>query len=381
VRRQLLGDELRRLREACCLRLEDVAERLGVAPSTLSRIETGRAPTRTSYLHLMLDLYGVNDPDRRRLLADVAREGQRKGWWADYRDVLPAGSDTFLGLEAAASYIRSFSVLAVPDLVQTERYARAVCRARNASLTKAQLARLVAVQLRRQERALHSGRCQLELLIDESSLLRRIGSGDVMAEQLEHLAALAAGSSAVIRVVSLAREHSLLPLPFVVLSFSSPAAGDVGCQGESLNKVKVTKRPSEVRALLSGLAGLSRMALSPGRFRRADQAAGPTEDSRGRAVKHKLMITMNGRTGAVSTSFGLGGAAVELRLRHWSCLEAEPALCGRPLRGGARMACQELGSGAGSASPTKRLSRRTIHPQVSTPRWSITHADLEGLDE
>ena len=38
----------RRLREARLLRLEDVAARLGVAPSTLSRIETGLAPARTS---------------------------------------------------------------------------------------------------------------------------------------------------------------------------------------------------------------------------------------------------------------------------------------------------------------------------------------------
>src|SRR6266700_7046778 len=78
IRRRRLGADLRQLREQRSLRLEEVADQLGVAPSTLSRIETGKAPTRTSYLAVMLDLYGVADPARRRLLMDMAREGQRK---------------------------------------------------------------------------------------------------------------------------------------------------------------------------------------------------------------------------------------------------------------------------------------------------------------
>ena len=90
VRRHRLGAELRRLREARSLRLEDVAVILDVAPSTISRIETGGAPTRTSYLTVMLDLYQLHDPDQRRLLTDLAREGQRKSWWADHADSLPA---------------------------------------------------------------------------------------------------------------------------------------------------------------------------------------------------------------------------------------------------------------------------------------------------
>ncbi len=46
VRRRRLGFELRRLREAHSIKLEEVAEQLGVAASTLSRIETGKAPNQ-----------------------------------------------------------------------------------------------------------------------------------------------------------------------------------------------------------------------------------------------------------------------------------------------------------------------------------------------
>ena len=45
VRRRRLGTELRKLRESNGYKLEEVAAQLGVAPSTLSRIETGKAPT------------------------------------------------------------------------------------------------------------------------------------------------------------------------------------------------------------------------------------------------------------------------------------------------------------------------------------------------
>jgi transcriptional regulator with XRE-family HTH domain len=91
VRRRRLGTELRRLREANSIKLEEVAEQLGVAPSTLSRIETGKAPTRSAYLSEMLKLYGVEDPGQRQVLIDMAREGHRKGWWAAYEDLLPTG--------------------------------------------------------------------------------------------------------------------------------------------------------------------------------------------------------------------------------------------------------------------------------------------------
>ena len=74
VRRRRLGTELRRLRESSGYKLEEVAAQLGVAPSTLSRIETGKAPTKSAYLNQMLETYGV---DGRRAAPDSRRHGSR----------------------------------------------------------------------------------------------------------------------------------------------------------------------------------------------------------------------------------------------------------------------------------------------------------------
>ena len=54
VRRRRLGIELRKLRESNGYKLEEVAAQLGVASSSLSRIETVKAPTKSSYLNEML---------------------------------------------------------------------------------------------------------------------------------------------------------------------------------------------------------------------------------------------------------------------------------------------------------------------------------------
>ena len=120
VRRRRLGTELRKLRESNGYKLEEVAAQLGVAPSTLSRIETGKAPTKSAYLNQMLEMYGVTDPAQRQVLVDMAREGHRKGWWAAYDDVLPSGFDIFVGLEAETTGIRSYENSVVHGLLQTQ---------------------------------------------------------------------------------------------------------------------------------------------------------------------------------------------------------------------------------------------------------------------
>ena len=126
VRRRRLGSQLRRLREAHSFKLEEAADKLGLAASTLSRIETGKAPTRTAYLATMFEMYGVDDPAQRAVLTEMAREGHRKGWWAVYDDVLPTGFDVYVGLEAEAAALRVFEDQVVHGLLQTEDYARTV---------------------------------------------------------------------------------------------------------------------------------------------------------------------------------------------------------------------------------------------------------------
>lgn len=261
IRRRRLGTDLRRLREARSLRLEDVAARLEVAPSTLSRIETGKAPTRTSYLTVMLDLYGVDDPGQRQRMADLAREGQRKGWWAQCDDLLAAGVGSYLGLEAAACAVRSFAVDVIPGLVQTRGYATAVSAASRPDLSADQVKRLTWVQTRRKD-MLAAG-AELHLVLDEAVLRRTIGTPSVLTAQLEHLLAVAARPSTTVQVLSLAGTRPVLSDSFTVLSFTDQADPDVGYLGGVKGQAIRRERASDVRAMRNAFDELSRAALSP----------------------------------------------------------------------------------------------------------------------
>ncbi len=264
IRRRRLGTELRRLREGRSLKLENVASRLGVAPSTLSRIETGQAPTRTSYLTVMLALYGVTDPAERQPLIELAREGQRKGWWADTDDLLPTGFGRYLGLEAEASGLRAFAAQVIHGLLQTEPYARAVITAARSELVAAQVERLVAVQLRRQEVLLGSEPIRLRLILDESSLLRLVGSPEVMNGQLEHLLEAGQRPAVTVQVLRLSSGPlSVLSGSFGILSFAEPGDPDVvsaeGIRGQAL----LAERAADVRAQSKVFDVLSQAALGP----------------------------------------------------------------------------------------------------------------------
>jgi transcriptional regulator with XRE-family HTH domain len=264
IRRRRLGTDLRRLREAKALKLEDVAGHLGVAPSTLSRIETGKAPTRTSYLSIMLDLYGVTDPAQRRALADLALEGQRRGWWTDNDELLPAGAGTYLGLEAEARALRAFGTQVVHDLLQTEDYARAVIAASRPELAAEQADRLLAVQLRRQEVLCGGDSITLRLVLDESVLLRLVGSPEVMRGQLEHLIDAGARPTVMVQVLPLASApRQVLAGPFGILSFDDPGDGEVACGEGIRGQVLIEERDTEIQSLRLAFDALSLSAMSP----------------------------------------------------------------------------------------------------------------------
>ena len=228
VRRRRLGFELRRLREAHSIKLEEVAEQLGVAASTLSRIETGKAPTKSVYLNAMLEMYGVDDPAQRQVLIDMAREGHRKGWWSVYDDVLPTGFGIYVGLEAEAAGLRSFQGEAVEGLLQTPDYARAVLREVQNRDTDEQIERLVDLRIKRQDVLERDLPLDVWLILDEAVIRRTIGGPDVMRGQLARLTEASKMPNVTLQVLPFeSGSHAGLKGSFSILEF--PGAGRRRC--------------------------------------------------------------------------------------------------------------------------------------------------------
>jgi transcriptional regulator with XRE-family HTH domain len=263
VRRRRLGSELRRLRELHSFKLEEVAERLGLAPSTLSRIETGKAPTRTAYLTAMLDMYDVAESVQRQGLLNMAREGHRKGWWAAWEDVLPTGFDVYVGLEAEAASVRAYESLVVHGLLQTESYARTVMTTVRRRQTTGQIERLVDLRMQRQAVLVREDPLDLWVILDEAVLHRPIGSPELMRQQLMHLSDACQWPNVTIQVLPFTSgAHACLNGPFAIISFPERSDADV-VYAESVAGQAYVEREADVRFRAEAFDLLRAAALSP----------------------------------------------------------------------------------------------------------------------
>jgi len=264
VRRRRLGTELRKLRESNGYKLEEVAAQLGVAPSTLSRIETGKAPTKSAYLNQMLEMYGVVDPAQRQILVDMAREGHRKGWWAAYDDVLPSGFDIYVGLEAETAAIRSYETSVVPGLLQTPDYARAVLSEEYPRHTLEQIDRMVDLRVQRQRRFSEDPPLELWAIVDEAVIRRPVGGNAVMRGQLEHLLDAATRPGLTLQVLPFAiGAHAGHGGAFSILEFPNRTDAEVAYV-ESVAGYLYLEKDREVRARAEAFDRLRAAALAPG---------------------------------------------------------------------------------------------------------------------
>ena len=138
----------------------------------------------------LLELYGLHDEAERATLLALARHANTPDWWHSYSDVVPAWFDAYLGLEQAASLIRSYEVQFIPGLLQTEQYARAVLRLAD-DATGGRLERRLALRMHRKQILHRPSPPHLWAVIDEAALRRPIGGAATLRGQIEHLITIA----------------------------------------------------------------------------------------------------------------------------------------------------------------------------------------------
>ncbi|KAA9158412.1 helix-turn-helix domain-containing protein [Amycolatopsis acidicola] len=224
IRRRRLASELRRLREAADLTIDEVGEKLECSASKVSRIETGHVGVTPRDARDMLELYGLTG-DEREALVQLAREACKPGWWHAYKEVF---TGTFVGLEADASSLRAFQALLVPGLLQTETYARAVIRAMRPDADEADIEKRVAARTARQQLLSDPSPPEYWAVVDEAVLHRVVGGPEVMAKQAARLLDLAQLPHVTIQVVPFgAGAHPGMEGPFLILGFPEQADPDV----------------------------------------------------------------------------------------------------------------------------------------------------------
>lgn len=191
VLRIVLGTQLRKLRIARNITREAAGDAIRGSHAKISRLELGRVGSKERDVADLLTLYGVVDEELRADFLALARQAGMPGWWQRYGDVLSHWFETLIGLEEAASLIRTYEVQFIPGLLQTEDYARAVTLLGYPHSPEREIERRVELRIARQKLLTGPEPPKLWAVVDEAALRRPLGGRAAMRAQLEHLVQVA----------------------------------------------------------------------------------------------------------------------------------------------------------------------------------------------
>ena len=268
VLRMMLGNQLRQLREAAGVTPEQAGYEIRASRSKISRMENGRVSFKERDVADLLTMYGVTDEQKRAGMLSLARQANTPGWWSNYSDVLDGWLDTYLGLETAASVIRTFELQFVHGLFQTEDYARAVTALGYGQVSTDETERRVSLRMRRQELLTGVDPPRVWFVIDEAALRRPVGGRSVMHGQLRHLTQVAELPRVTIQVVPFGSgAHAAASTSFSILRFAEPELSDV-VYIELLTTALYLEKRDEVDHYMEVINHLSTQALTPDRTTR-----------------------------------------------------------------------------------------------------------------
>lgn len=199
--RQLrLAAELRRLRVAAGLTARQAAAELGVSPVQISHIESALAGVSEERLRRMAANYACTDTDLIDALAAMATERVR-GWWEDFRGLLPASYLDLAELEHHARFRGDVAVMHVPGLFQTEQYAQALFAYMSPELSDAEVARRVSHRMRRKVVIERADPIPYETVIHEAALRIRVTGRAASRAQLTRILEMSEADHVTVRVI------------------------------------------------------------------------------------------------------------------------------------------------------------------------------------
>lgn len=272
VQRELLIQELKRLRMEKQQTQEQVARAREWSVSKFTRIENGNSPISKSDLEGLLRYYGVVDQDRIDEMVALARGAREPEWWTNFYHGDDKAFAAYLGWEDGASSIRMCQGLVIPGLLQTEPYMRALMTAYKSKPEDVEEG--VALRLERQKR-ISKRAPQQTYVLDETVIRRPIG--DVMPDQLRHLLRVAEKPSVTIRIVPYDEGmHFGLKGSFVLLGFEGHLDDVLYLEGARRGDLLIGQREAigpgapdsehlaaELATYQDGFSGLLKIAHEP----------------------------------------------------------------------------------------------------------------------
>ncbi|MGW2566936.1 helix-turn-helix domain-containing protein [Streptomyces sp. NPDC001537] len=262
ARRRRLAIELKRLREESSLTCSQVGKELDWSSSKVSRMETGQGRVQPSDVDALCRLYGTAE-ELRDLLKSLAKESKTKGWWHAHGDAIPAWFSVYVGLEQAASNLRSYQAEFIPGLLQTAEYAAEQCRAW-VDHTAEDIQGMVDVRMRRQELLTSESAPDLWAVVHQSALQHVVGSRQVMTRQLERMLEIGKLKNVTVQVLPFDAGAYPTTGSYTILGFPEQEDPDLVYR-EGLTDSVYLEEAKDVAPYTKAFDHLRALALSPQR--------------------------------------------------------------------------------------------------------------------
>jgi transcriptional regulator with XRE-family HTH domain len=170
----VFGQQLKLSRKRAGLERTDLGSRTGYSPSTIASFEQGRRIPSPGFIDKADEVLHAGG-----LLSVSKEEVARAQYPAFFRDAAR--------LERDALELHVYATQAVPGLLQTEEYARAVFAMWRPLLDEDTIEQRVAARLARQEIFNRKPLPTISFVIEEAVVSRPLGGHQVMRGQLEHI--------------------------------------------------------------------------------------------------------------------------------------------------------------------------------------------------
>jgi transcriptional regulator with XRE-family HTH domain len=192
------GRQVRKERLAAGWTLAEFGQRIGYDPAHLSRIESGKRPATDVLAQLCDQVFA-----------------HRAGWFGEFYEesrtwiATPPWFRNFVSHEERASTLRNWFPSLLDGLLQTEDYARAIL-AVSPGVTDEEVNARLAARMKRQVILTRDDPPAAWFLVDQAALHRRVGSPEVMAAQMTHIAGVARLPNITVQVVPAIAHAGLL---------------------------------------------------------------------------------------------------------------------------------------------------------------------------
>ncbi|WP_030660449.1 helix-turn-helix transcriptional regulator [Streptomyces rimosus] len=200
ARRLRLGAELRKLRELAGLSSTEAGRLLGTNQAQISNIESGRFGVSGERIRAMARNYDCADEPLLNELITMAG-ARRRGWWEEYREVLPAGLLDLAEMEHYAAGLRVAHTVHIPGLLQTPEHAREVFRQGVTPLTPPEIEHRVSFRIKRQTVLYRNAPAPYRAVVHEAALRMKFGGPTIARPQLERLLETSERDGVTIRVI------------------------------------------------------------------------------------------------------------------------------------------------------------------------------------